>query len=97
MHQYTETLKAIADYVGQEYKHGGDIRYMIKNMTDYVFVRPQDPMDNASQFEIEYWKKELDMFWKRRGIYMDKKTKLFSLIWGQSSNATQRKVETHQN
>jgi hypothetical protein len=51
--QYTETLKAIADYVGQEYKHGRDIRYMIKNMTDYVLVRPQDPMDNASQFEIE--------------------------------------------
>jgi hypothetical protein len=97
VHQYTEILKAIADYVGQEYKHGGDIQYMIENMVDYNFVRPQDPSNNATQFEIESWKKELDMFWKRRGIYMDNKTKLFSLIWGQSSRATQSKIETHMN
>ncbi len=28
---------------------------------------------------------------------MDSKTKLFSLIWGQSSKATQSKIETHLN
>jgi hypothetical protein len=37
------------------------------------------------------------MYWKRRGIYMDNKMKLLSLIWGQSSKTTQSKVETHQN
>jgi hypothetical protein len=25
IHQFFETLKAIADFVGQEYTHGGDI------------------------------------------------------------------------
>jgi len=25
VHQFSETVKAIADYVGQEYTHGGDI------------------------------------------------------------------------
>jgi len=97
VHQYTETLKVIADYVGQEYKHSGDIHYMIENMADYNFMRPQDPSNNATQFEIESWKKALDMFWKRRGIYMDNKTELFSLIWGQSSRATQSKIKTHMN
>jgi hypothetical protein len=34
VHHFTETVKVIADYVGQEYTHGGDIRYMIENMRD---------------------------------------------------------------
>jgi hypothetical protein len=34
VHYFAETVKAIADYVGQEYTHGGDIRYMIENMKD---------------------------------------------------------------
>ena len=94
-HHFSETMKAIADYVGQEYTHGGDIRYMIENMKDFNFVRPQDPPDNAGQFDIESWKKQLDLYWKRRGGYQDNKMKLFSLIWGKSSKTTQ--VETHLN
>jgi hypothetical protein len=39
VHQFSETIKAIADYVGQEYMHGGDVRYMIETLTDYNFVR----------------------------------------------------------
>jgi hypothetical protein len=97
VHQFAETVKAIADYVGQEYTHGGDIRYMIEKMEDYNFVRPADPPDNANQNEVESWKKQLDLFWKRRGIYMDNKMKLYSLLWGQSSKTTQSKVETHLN
>jgi hypothetical protein len=30
VHQFVETVKAITDYVGQEYTHGGDIRFMMK-------------------------------------------------------------------
>jgi hypothetical protein len=95
VHQFSETIKAIADYVGQEYTHGGDIRYMIKYFEDFNFIHPADPQANAGQLEIEYWKKELNLFWKRRGTYMDNKMKLYSLIWGQSSKTTQSKVETH--
>jgi hypothetical protein len=96
VHQFAETVKAIADYVRQEYMHGGDIQYMIEKMEDYNFVRPADPPDNANQYDVETWKKQLDLFWKRRGVYMDNKMKLYSLIWGQSSKTTQSKVETHQ-
>jgi len=28
IHQFADTLKAIADYVGQAYTHGGDTRFM---------------------------------------------------------------------
>jgi hypothetical protein len=95
-HQFSETVKAIADYVGQEYTHGGDIRYMIENLEEYNFTRPANPEDEDDQFEIESWKKQLDQYWKRRSIYADNKMKLYSLIWGQSTKATQSKLETHQ-
>jgi hypothetical protein len=41
VHQFSETVKAIADYVGQEYTHGGDIRYQeyferIRNIVDVI-------------------------------------------------------------
>ncbi len=49
--------QAIADFVGQEYTHGGDICYMIERMEDFNFVRPADPSANANEYEKESWKK----------------------------------------
>jgi hypothetical protein len=69
---------------------------MIENLTDFVFVRPQNPEDPNDQYEMESWKKQLDIHWKRRGVYADNKMKLYSLIWGQSTRSTQSKLETHQ-
>jgi hypothetical protein len=97
VHQFTETVKAVADYVGQEYTHGGDIRWMVENFADYNFQRPENPVNDEDPYELESWKKQLDLYWKRRGIYQDNKMKLYSLIWGQSSKTTQSKVETHLN
>jgi hypothetical protein len=31
INQYLEMVKSIADYVGQEYTHGGDMSFMIEN------------------------------------------------------------------
>jgi len=53
IHQFADTLKAIADYVGQAYTHGGDTRFMIENLEDYQFVRPENPDDNEDIFEME--------------------------------------------
>jgi hypothetical protein len=38
---------------GQEYTHGGDIRFMVENLEDYHFIRPPNPDPNAHQFDIE--------------------------------------------
>jgi hypothetical protein len=53
VHQFAETIKAVADYVGQEYTHGGDIRFLIENFDDYNFIRPPDPPQGADQYEVE--------------------------------------------
>jgi hypothetical protein len=96
VHQFADLLKAVADYVGQHYTHGGDVRFMIENLRDYTFIRPPNPQDAMDQYELESWKKQLDLHWKRRGIYEDNKMKLYSLIWGQSTKSTQSKLETHE-
>jgi hypothetical protein len=57
VHQFADTLKAVSDYVGQQYTHGGDVRFMIKNLTDYTFVRPPNPQNANDQYELESWKK----------------------------------------
>jgi hypothetical protein len=96
VHHFADTLKAIADYVGQQYTHGGDVCFMIENLTDYTFIRPLNPQNANDQYELESWKKQLDLHWKCRGIYEDNKMKLYSLIWGQSTKSTQSKLETHE-
>jgi hypothetical protein len=70
---------------------------MVENFTDYNFQRPENSVNNKDPYELESWKKQLDLYWKRRGVYQDKKMKLYSLIWGQSSKTTQSKVEIHLN
>ena len=55
IHQFAETTKAIADYIGQGHTHGGDIRFMIENLTDYNFVRPEDPPEGAKPLLEASW------------------------------------------
>ncbi len=53
IHQFTDMTKAIVDYVGQQYTHGGDMRFMIENLSDYNFVRPPNPNDAEDPYEME--------------------------------------------
>jgi hypothetical protein len=48
-----DTIKATANYVGQEYTHGGDIGYMVENFEDYQFQRHENPEDNEDPYEME--------------------------------------------
>jgi hypothetical protein len=67
VHQFSDTVKAIADHLGQEYSHGGNLRYMIKNLEEFILPRLA-PNNNAGQFEIESWKKQLDLYWKQKSV-----------------------------
>ena len=67
---------------------------MIKSLADYQFIWLENPDDDEDMFEMESWKKQLDIYWKSSGLYADNKMKLYSLIWGQSTQTTQSKLET---
>lgn len=51
---------------------------MIENMEDYSYQWPADPDANVNEYEKESWKKQLVLYWKQRGIYIDNKMKLYS-------------------
>ena len=43
--RYVNTTRQITEYVGREYKYGGDIRATIENMTLFNIPKPEDPSD----------------------------------------------------
>ncbi len=52
IHQFSDTVKVIADYIGQAYTHGGDIRFMVEILADYNFIRPENPYDEDDTFKM---------------------------------------------
>ena len=50
---YTRTTKEIADYVGQKYRQGGDIRSTIQNMRRRTFTRPPHPGPGADPADLQ--------------------------------------------
>ena len=44
--RFVTTTKHIVEYVGREYKFGGDIRSTLEHMTMFMIPKPNDPADN---------------------------------------------------
>jgi hypothetical protein len=61
-------------------------------LADYNIVQPADPPENASQYDVESWKKQLDILWNYSGIYLDNKRDLYILIWEQSLKTMKSKL-----
>ena len=101
---YVTTLKHISEYVGAEYKHGGDIRSSIINEvrmvipipTHPVYVNP-DALTPAERVQEMIFKGEIDAFIKRRSILSDNIQKAYSLILGQCTDLLQSKLKQQAN
>ncbi len=95
IHQFAEMLKAIADYVGQQYMHGGDIWYMIKNLRYYNFTRAVNQDNGENQFELEYSGRSNWIYIGREGEFIPTtrwnctvRDSLLSLAWNASGIST---------
>ena len=44
--RYVTTTRNIVEYVGREYKYGGDIRATLENMSQFKIPKPEDPSDD---------------------------------------------------
>ena len=98
---YVTTVKRIADYVGAEYKHGGDIRSSIVNEVAYVIpipTTPTPPVDPAKPTPEEtvasmIFKGELESYVKRKSILQDNLQKAYALVLGQCTELLQSKLK----
>jgi len=87
--KYQSTVKQISEYVGSEYKHGGDIRSSIVNETKTTIPQPSipqivDPLAPTAQEQLllMIFKGEVDAYIKRKAILDDNVQKTYSLILG---------------
>jgi hypothetical protein len=83
---FVTTLKRISEYVGAEYKHGGDIQSSIINEmkitipvpTAPTAVDPKSPAPSESVAEMIF-KREIDSYIKRKSLLDNNIQKTFSL------------------
>ena len=91
--QFTKTTKEIAEYVGRTYKQGGDIRLVVENLELLTFEDPDDPPEDASKAQLHRWTKKLDEVMKRESTLEENVKKVYSLIWGQCTDAMRQRIE----
>ena len=98
--KYQSTVKRISEYVGSEFKHGGDIRSSIVNEAKITVPLPISPMimdpdapTVPEKLLLMIFKGEVDAYIKRRAILDDNVQKAYSLILGQCTDLLQSKLK----
>ena len=65
--KYVSTVKRIAEYVGAEYKYGGDIHSTLENKVRVTIPQPVTPLaDPMPLLESSIFDNEIDIYMKRR-------------------------------
>ena len=64
--KYVSTIMTIAEYVGPEYKYGGDIRSTLENEVRITIPQPVTPVaETMPLLESRIFDKEIDIYMKR--------------------------------
>ena len=92
--QFAKTTKEIADYVGKTYKYGGTMRNAVLSLAHPTVEEPMEPKDESSRLQMRKWEKEVDEYVKKSYWIKEHVQSLFSLVWGQCSDAMRQKIES---
>ena len=66
--KYITAIKIITEYVGEEFKYGGDIRSSIENSKHFEIPMPTTPSDNDTALLKIILNRKIDIYVKRDGI-----------------------------
>ena len=93
---FARTMEELRNYVGLHFKHHpADIKKMMKLMQDVDIVPPTDPPDGSSETTKQIWQQEVKMMYcEQVKTYKQNKCALYSVIWGQCSEAMQAKIKS---
>ena len=65
--KYVSKIKRIDEYVGAEYRYGGDIRSKLENKVRITIPQPMTPVANPIPLrESRIFYKEIDIYMRRR-------------------------------
>ena len=91
--QFMKTRKEISIYVGTDYKQGSDLKIGIDTLVMPTIPMPTAPPANTDATLTQIWEKQVDLYVKKVDQLETNVQSLFSLVWGQCTDAMQAKVE----
>lgn len=98
--QYEITIKALQVYVAANFRHGGDIGWMLKHEKEFQFTRPSPPSSTPTttraqdSVDQDIYKEQIKGYVARKQKYDENKDKLYSVIWGQCSDNMQSRIQS---
>ena len=95
--QFNRTVEELDGYIGINLKHSEDIKKMVKKMTDMVITVPTDLKSTATKTELKIWDKTVGSYVKRIDLYIENKSTLYSVLWGQCSDTMKAKIKALEN
>ena len=87
----------IAEYVGAEYKYGGDICSPVENSKRFNIAMRTSPDDNDTVLFKMIMNKKINIYVKRDRILDENLQKAYSLIHGQCTELLKSKLKTNAN
>jgi hypothetical protein len=87
--------KEIAEYVGRVYS--GDARMAVESLLLPVFTYPSDPVSGASETDKRKWQMRVDSTVMKEDRFEENLKNVYSLIWGQCTDALRAKLEARGN
>ena len=90
---FQTTNEEIADYVGQSFKYGGEMRRAVETFTTPVLQQPTKPPVEATKTEILIWEIECEAYLEGKTIMIKNIEALCMLVWGQCTYGLRLKLE----
>ena len=92
--KYVMTIKQIVEYVGVEYKQGGDICSMIENEQLFIVPTPAQSGNNLpTKWDQIIFKSEVESYAKCKSMLHENMQKAYSLILGQCTEMLKVKLK----
>ena len=88
---YARTVKALAEYVGQEYGH--EMRLLISQGQETTYINPQLP-EKATEEQKLMWNKDYDEYIKDKREYRKNKGRVFAIILGLCDETMKNRIES---
>ncbi len=96
--QYTYTTLRNAEYVGANYTYGADIKFIVNELQDPIFVEPRnlDTSPKPTETQKLIHAKKITNFIKQKDELMINKVIAYSFVWGQCTEAMRAKLKGFQ-
>ena len=93
--QFAVTQKKLANHVGTVFPNGTDVKLAVEQLVIPTLLVPTeyDPA-NATMTEKRVWEKQIDQYVKKMDQLDENIRTLYSIIWGQCTEAMKAKLES---